>query len=116
MKDNKRLGIPTLFHEQCLHGHTALRGIAELRRIHHVAGSNEAAAKIALESVVDIDLPFADAYPSLISQMKEGKSAKALMYRHDRDSVGRTRSSFECSARRCRKMRTHSCLSLSFDR
>src|SRR5260370_11967015 len=26
MKENTRLGIPVLFHEECLHGHTALKG------------------------------------------------------------------------------------------
>ncbi len=28
LKDNTRLGIPLLFHEECLHGHAALRGTA----------------------------------------------------------------------------------------
>jgi beta-glucosidase len=47
-------------------------GIAELIRVHHIAASNDVAAKIALESGVDIELPFADAYGTLIEQIKEG--------------------------------------------
>ena len=56
-------------------------GITELLRIHHVVDSKEAAAKVAIESGVDIELPFADAYPSLISQVKEGKIAEAMVDR-----------------------------------
>src|SRR5436305_2137152 len=37
-------------------------GITELRTIHHIVDSNEAAAKLALESGIDIELPFAAAY------------------------------------------------------
>jgi beta-glucosidase len=48
-------------------------GITELRTIHHIVDSNEAAAKLALESGVDIELPFADAYRSLIEQVRQGK-------------------------------------------
>jgi beta-glucosidase len=47
-------------------------GITELRTIHHIVDSNAAAAKLALESGVDIELPFADAYGSLIEQVKQG--------------------------------------------
>src|SRR5260370_22087371 len=47
-------------------------GITELRTIHHIVDSNEAAAKLALEAGVDIELPFADAYGSLIEQVKQG--------------------------------------------
>src|SRR5215468_6354286 len=52
-------------------------GITELRTTHHVVGTNEAAAKLALDSGVDIELPFPDAYPSLIDQVKQGKVAEA---------------------------------------
>ena len=48
-------------------------GITELRTIHHIVDSNEAAAKLALESGVDIELPFADAYGSVVEQVKQGK-------------------------------------------
>jgi beta-glucosidase len=52
-------------------------GIAELIRVHHVVGTKEAAAKLALESGVDVELPFPDAYQTLIEQVKEGKVAEA---------------------------------------
>ncbi|MGC1490930.1 MAG: glycoside hydrolase family 3 N-terminal domain-containing protein [Candidatus Acidiferrum sp.] len=52
-------------------------GITELMRIHHVVATKEAAAKMALEAGVDVELPFPDAFPSLIEQVKEGKVAEA---------------------------------------
>src|SRR4029077_5337926 len=48
-------------------------GIDELIRVHHVVATEDAAAKLALQSGVDIELPFADAYGSLIEQVKQGK-------------------------------------------
>ena len=56
-------------------------GIKELRTIHHVVGSNEDAAKLALESGVDIELPFADAYPGLIQQVKQGRISETTVDR-----------------------------------
>lgn len=56
-------------------------GITELRTTHHVVGTNEAAAKLALDSGVDIELPFPDAYPSLIDQVKQGKVTEAEVNR-----------------------------------
>jgi beta-glucosidase len=56
-------------------------GITELRTVHSIVGSNEAAAKLALESGVDIELPFADAYPSLIEQVNQGKVSEELVDR-----------------------------------
>jgi beta-glucosidase len=56
-------------------------GITELRTVHHIVDSNEAAAKVALESGVDIELPFADAYGSLIEQVKQGKVSEARVNR-----------------------------------
>jgi len=56
-------------------------GIAELIRIHHIAASNDVAAKIALESGVDVELPFADAYGTLIEQIKEGKISERFVDR-----------------------------------
>jgi beta-glucosidase len=56
-------------------------GIAELRRIHHVVDSNETGARVALDSGVDLELPFPDAYPSLISQVEQGKVAAAAVDR-----------------------------------
>jgi beta-glucosidase len=52
-------------------------GPTELRTIHHVAGSNEAAARMALEAGVDLELPFAGTYPTLLDQMKQGKVSEA---------------------------------------
>src|SRR5579885_2936543 len=56
-------------------------GITELRTLHHVVGSNEDAAKLSLESGVDLELPFAAAYPSLIEQVREGRVSEALVDR-----------------------------------
>jgi beta-glucosidase len=56
-------------------------GITDLKNLHHVAGSYEAAGKLALESGVDVELPFADAFPSLLQQVKEGKVAEATVDR-----------------------------------
>jgi beta-glucosidase len=52
-------------------------GPTELRTIHHVAGSNEAAARMAIEAGVDLELPFAGTYPTLLEQMKQGKVSVA---------------------------------------
>lgn len=48
-------------------------GISQLVDTHHVATTSEAAAKSALESGVDVELPFANAYLSLADQVKQGK-------------------------------------------
>src|SRR5713101_9456856 len=56
-------------------------GITDLKNLHHVVPSNEAAAKLALESGVDVELPFASAYPSLMDQVKHGKVAEATVDR-----------------------------------
>lgn len=44
--------------------------ITDLRTLHHVVATNQEAAKLALESGVDVELPFADAYPTLKDQVK----------------------------------------------
>ena len=54
-------------------------GITELRTIHHIIGSNEAAGKLALESGVEMELPFPAAYPSLLEHVKQGKVSEALI-------------------------------------
>lgn len=56
-------------------------GIAELVRIHHVAASTEAAAKMAIESGVDVELPFVDGFGSLADQVKQGKISEAYVDR-----------------------------------
>ena len=56
-------------------------GIAELIRIHHVVDSKEAAARMALEAGVDLELPFADAYETLPAQVKQGLIAESTIDR-----------------------------------
>ncbi|GAC1703268.1 MAG: glycoside hydrolase family 3 N-terminal domain-containing protein [Candidatus Acidiferrum sp.] len=56
-------------------------GITELRTIHHIVGSNEAAGKLAIESGVEMELPFPAGYPSLLEQVKQGKVSEALIDR-----------------------------------
>jgi beta-glucosidase len=56
-------------------------GIDELRRLHHIVGNKEDAAKIALEAGVDIELPAGDAYNSLTTQVKAGRIAEAAVDR-----------------------------------
>jgi beta-glucosidase len=54
-------------------------GITELRTIHHIIGSNEAAGKLALESGIEMELPFPAAFPSLGEQVKEGRVSQSLI-------------------------------------
>jgi beta-glucosidase len=56
-------------------------GIAELIRLHHVAGSKETAAKMALESGVDIELPFVEEFGTLVDQVRQGKISEAFVDR-----------------------------------
>jgi beta-glucosidase len=56
-------------------------GVRELRTVHHIVAANDAAAKLALESGVDIELPFAEAYPSLMEQVQQGKVSQELIDR-----------------------------------
>ena len=56
-------------------------GIRQLRSKHHVVGTNEEAAKLALESGVDIELPYVEANLSLIDQVKQGKVAESAINR-----------------------------------
>jgi len=51
-------------------------GIDELRKLHHVVSNKEDAARMALDAGVDIELPFPDAYTSLIAQVKAGRIAE----------------------------------------
>ena len=48
-------------------------GVADLNVLHHVVASNDEAAKLALESGVDVELPFGNAYNTLINQVRDGK-------------------------------------------
>jgi len=56
-------------------------GPTELRTIHHVAASNEAAAKMAIESGVDVELPFPTTYPTLLDQIHQGKVSETSVDR-----------------------------------
>ena len=56
-------------------------GIRELRTVHHIVAANDVAAKLALESGVDIELPYAEAYPSFMEQVQQGKVSQALIDR-----------------------------------
>jgi beta-glucosidase len=80
---NKHLLIDILRHEWGFSGVLVSDyfGITELIRIHHIVGTKEAAARLALDSGVDVELPFPDAYPTLIDQVKQGKVAEATIDR-----------------------------------
>jgi beta-glucosidase len=56
-------------------------GIRQLNSLHHVVASNDEAAKLALESGVDIELPYAEVYPTLLDQVKQGKVSEAVLDR-----------------------------------
>ncbi len=55
--------------------------IRQLRTTHHVVGSNEEAAKLALESGVDIELPYNEANSLLAGLVRQGKVAEAYVDR-----------------------------------
>jgi beta-glucosidase len=48
-------------------------GIRQLNSKHHVVGTNEEAAKLALESGVDIELPYIEVNNTLLDLVKQGK-------------------------------------------
>ena len=56
-------------------------GIMELIRIHHIADTKEAAARMALDAGVDLELPFADAYETLPAQVNQGLIAESTIDR-----------------------------------
>lgn len=56
-------------------------GITDLNSPHHVVASNAQAAKLALESGVDIELPFVDAFRSLPEQIQQGTISEATIDR-----------------------------------
>jgi len=56
-------------------------GVTELIKVHHIVADNDEAAKIALESGVDIELPFVAAYPGLVQQVKQGKVSETTVNR-----------------------------------
>jgi beta-glucosidase len=56
-------------------------GITELKTVHHIVADNEPAARYAIDAGVDMELPFAAAYPTLAAQIKEGKVSEAAVDR-----------------------------------
>ncbi|MGA2777164.1 MAG: glycoside hydrolase family 3 N-terminal domain-containing protein [Steroidobacteraceae bacterium] len=51
--------------------------IADLQKLHHIAGSLEEAARLALNAGVDCDLPSGEAYATLTQQVREGRVSEA---------------------------------------
>ena len=56
-------------------------GIDDLRALHHVSANSADAAKMALEAGVDVELPAADAYRSLVGQVRDGRIAESTVDR-----------------------------------
>jgi beta-glucosidase len=56
-------------------------GITQLETLHHIVSNYDQAAKVALESGVDMELPSADAFRNLAGQVKAGTIAQAVVDR-----------------------------------
>jgi beta-xylosidase len=56
-------------------------GITDLMNLHHVVGDKDDAGRLALESGVDIEFPFADAYANLATQVRDGRISEATIDR-----------------------------------
>ena len=56
-------------------------GPTELRTVHHIVATEDEAGRLAFESGVDVELPFNQAYGSLVEQVKAGKVAEAAVDR-----------------------------------
>ena len=54
-------------------------GPTELRTVHHIVATEDEAARLAFDSGVDVELPFNQAYGSLVEQVKEGKVAETAI-------------------------------------
>ncbi len=54
-------------------------GITQLQEVHHVVASKEDAARVALETGVDIELPDIDAYSTLAQQVRDGRISEATL-------------------------------------
>lgn len=54
-------------------------GIAQLESLHHVVANREEAAKKALETGVDIELPDVHAYGTLVEQIRAGRISEATL-------------------------------------
>lgn len=55
--------------------------IPQMADLHHVAPDKPAAAKLAIEAGVDIELPDADSFPTLLRLVKEGQVSEATIDR-----------------------------------
>jgi beta-glucosidase len=66
-------------------------GIRQLRSKHHVVATNEEAARLALESGVDIELPYVEVNNLLLDLVKQGKVAESYV---DRAAARVLRSKF----------------------
>jgi beta-glucosidase len=55
--------------------------VHDLNVLHHIVANDELAAKVALESGVDMELPAAATYRTLIQQVREGKVSESYVNR-----------------------------------
>jgi beta-glucosidase len=80
---NKRLLLDILRQEWGFQGliTSDYFGPTELRTVHHIVATEDEAGRLAFESGVDVELPFNQAYGSLIDQVKAGKVAEAAVDR-----------------------------------
>jgi beta-glucosidase len=78
---NKHLLLDILRHEWGFQGliTSDYFGPTELRTVHHIVATEDEAGRLAFESGVDVELPFNQAYGSLIDQVKAGKVAEAAV-------------------------------------
>jgi beta-glucosidase len=78
---NRALLEGILRHEWGFAGHIVSDyfGIRELKEKHSVAGSYEESARQALEAGVDLELPYAEAYPLLLEQVKQGRISESAL-------------------------------------
>lgn len=53
--------------------------ISDLRTLHHVAATDDEAAKMALDAGVDVELPGVDTFRNLVEQVKQGRIAEATV-------------------------------------
>jgi beta-glucosidase len=56
-------------------------GPTELRTVHHIVATEEEAGRLAFESGVDVELPFNQAYGSLVEQVEAGKVSEGAVDR-----------------------------------
>jgi beta-glucosidase len=54
-------------------------GPTELRTVHHIVATEDEAGRLAFESGVDVELPFNQAYGSLVEQVRAGKVSEAAV-------------------------------------